>query len=185
MHPVFGVFYKVNVPVEASNGEDDEGEDAFATSTMCFRRKWHPRPVIKALTPNSVRTVVAVFLTVFLYSPRLVRASSSNSHLPLRFPAPLSYRLPSRFTLLLLLLTLPLPTRQDVNHLKNPSRLPKLPEDPAGTDARRRLADKKSKASPSPIPTFVAGNPSRAQALLCFTRTDTLLTLARSQARCT
>ena len=72
-HPVFGLFYKINVPlaineesdadVATGAGEDDDGLPSYFGRTMCFRRKLHPRPVIKALTPDSVSRYTAVHLS--------------------------------------------------------------------------------------------------------------------------
>ena len=49
VHPVFGVFYNVKVPVV-----DGNSLTGMTVENMCFRRRFHSKPAIRPLTPTSV-----------------------------------------------------------------------------------------------------------------------------------
>ncbi len=56
VHPVFGAFYNIRIPLLDETQEEDElGETPFFTRNICFRRKFHTKPKVKAFTPESVR----------------------------------------------------------------------------------------------------------------------------------
>jgi len=50
VHPVFGMFYKLRLPLTS---EDADSPLDYDVQTMCFRRKFHPRPLIRPFTPDS------------------------------------------------------------------------------------------------------------------------------------
>ncbi len=59
VHPVFGAFYNIRIPLLDETQEEDElGETPFFTRNICFRRKFHTKPKVKAFTPESVSVLV-------------------------------------------------------------------------------------------------------------------------------
>jgi hypothetical protein len=50
VHPVFGVFYNIRLPLR----ENIHPDAPFYTRNLCFRRRFHSKPIIKAMTPSSV-----------------------------------------------------------------------------------------------------------------------------------
>ena len=58
VHPVFGVFYNIRIPLlDEAQGDDDNQNTPFFTRSICFRRKFHPKPKLKAFTPLSVGAI--------------------------------------------------------------------------------------------------------------------------------
>ncbi len=55
VHPVFGVFYHIRVPLLDAAQDELDPDTPFFTQSLCFRRKFHPRPAVVPLTPGSVR----------------------------------------------------------------------------------------------------------------------------------
>jgi len=53
VHPVFGVFLKTRLPLVDKLATEEVAAESAATRTVCFRRKWIPKPVVTPLTYKS------------------------------------------------------------------------------------------------------------------------------------
>jgi len=84
VHPVFGMFYKLNVPYTDPSADDLDDAPEYFTETVCFRRKFHPQPVIRPLTPDSA---VSHLTDPAKYLPKLSDSADGGRRLSKSKPA--------------------------------------------------------------------------------------------------